>query len=110
MGLVIEDDGWRIPDRVWARMEPLLPAPPSHPLGCHRPRVPDREAMNAILLVLRTGMQSNALNATGIEPPTPARRTARLSSGFTAHAGSSSSCLGDLGRLCTTVGDFPCGH
>jgi putative transposase len=66
MGLVIEDDGWRIPDRVWARMEPLLPAPPSHPLGCHRPRVPDREAMNAILLVLRTGMQWNALNATGI--------------------------------------------
>src|SRR5436190_5915133 len=51
MGLVIADDGWRIPDRVWERMEPLLPAPPSHPLGCHRPRVPDRDAMNAILLV-----------------------------------------------------------
>ncbi|MGH7248128.1 MAG: IS5 family transposase [Pseudomonadota bacterium] len=66
MGLVVKDDGWRIPDRVWARMEPLLPEPPSHPLGCHRPRVPDREAMNAILLVLRTGMQWNALNATGI--------------------------------------------
>src|SRR2546428_10296172 len=66
MGLVIEDDGWRIPDRVWARMQPLLPEPPAHPLGCHRPRVPDRDAMNAILLVLRTGMQWNALNATGI--------------------------------------------
>jgi len=66
MGLVVEDDGWRIPDRVWARMEPLLPEPPAHPLGCHRPRVPDRDAMNAILLVLRTGMQWNALNATGI--------------------------------------------
>ena len=66
MGLVVEDDGWRIPDRVWVRMEPLLPAPPSHPLGCHRPRVPDRDAMNAILLVLRTGMQWNALNASGI--------------------------------------------
>ena len=61
MGLVVEDDGWRIPDRVWARMEPLLPAPPAHPLGCHNPRVPDRDAMNAILLVLRTGMQWNAL-------------------------------------------------
>ena len=34
--------------------------------GCHRPRVPDRDAMDAILLVLRTGMQWNALNATGI--------------------------------------------
>ena len=66
MGLVVKDDGWRIPDRVWARMEPLLPARPAHPLGCHNPRVPDRDAMNAILLVLRTGMQWNALNATGI--------------------------------------------
>jgi transposase len=66
MGLVIEDDGWRIPNKVWEQMEPLLPAPPAHPLGCHRPRVPDRAAMNAILLVLRTGMQWNALNATGI--------------------------------------------
>ena len=53
MGLVAEDDGWRIPDRVWVRMEPLLPEPPAHPLGCHRPRVADRDAMNAILLVLR---------------------------------------------------------
>jgi hypothetical protein len=24
MGLVVEDDGWRIPDRVWAQMEPLF--------------------------------------------------------------------------------------
>jgi len=66
VGLVVEDDGWRIPDQVWARMEPLLPPRPSHPLGCHNPRVPDRDAMNAILLVLRTGMQWNALDATGI--------------------------------------------
>ena len=51
MGLVIADDGWRIPDEVWAQMEPLLPPRPAHPLGCHNPRVPDREAMNAILLV-----------------------------------------------------------
>ena len=39
MGLVVDDDGWRIPDRVWARMEPLLPERPAHPLGCHNPRV-----------------------------------------------------------------------
>lgn len=45
----------RIPDEVRVQMEPLLPERPPHPLGCHNPRVPDREAMNAILLVLRTG-------------------------------------------------------
>ena len=66
MGLVVKDDGWRIPDRVWERIEPLLPERPAHPLGCHNPRVPDRDAMDAILLVLRTGMQWNALDATGI--------------------------------------------
>jgi putative transposase len=65
MGLVSRDDGWRMPDWLWERLEPLLPAPPSHPLGCHNPRVPDRDAMDAILLVLRTGMQWNALDVTG---------------------------------------------
>lgn len=43
MGLVVADDGWRIPDQVWAQMEPLLPERPAHPLGCHNPRVPDRD-------------------------------------------------------------------
>jgi transposase len=43
-----------------------LPAPPFHPLGTHRARVADRDAMDAIFLVLRTGMQWNALNATGV--------------------------------------------
>lgn len=66
MGLVNRDDGWRLPDEVWVELEPLLPVRPSHPLGCHNPRVADRDAMDAILLVLRTGMQWNALNATGI--------------------------------------------
>lgn len=74
MGLVSRDDGWRIPDWLWERMAPLLPAPPKHPLGCHRPRVPDRAAMNAILLVLRTGMQWNALNATAICSSSAAHR------------------------------------
>src|SRR5205809_2008350 len=74
MGLVVADDGWRIPDVAWARIEPLLPAPPSHPLGCHNPRVPDRDAMNAILFVLRTGCQWNALNATGICSSSSAHR------------------------------------
>lgn len=65
MGLVSRDDGWRMPDWLWERIEPLLPPRPPHPLGCHNPRVPDRDAMDAILLVLRTGMQWNALDLTG---------------------------------------------
>ena len=81
MGLVSRDDGWRLPDWLWERMEPLLPPPPRHPLGCHRPRVPDREAMNAILLVLRTGMQWNAPECHGgvlvVVLPTGASRSGR---------------------------------
>ncbi len=74
MGLVGRDDGWRIPDQTWERLEPLLPPRPPHPLGCHNPRVPDRDAIDAILLVLRTGMQWNALNATGICSSSSAHR------------------------------------
>jgi len=63
-GLVNRDDRWRIPDWLWEKVEPVLPPRPPHPLGCCRSRVPDRNAMNAILLVLRTGMQWNALQIT----------------------------------------------
>ena len=52
MGLVVRDDGWRMPDWLWAELEPSLPERPAHPLGCHNPRVPDRDAMDAILFVL----------------------------------------------------------
>lgn len=74
MGLVFKDDGWRIPDALWAKMEPLIPPGKPHPLGCHRPRVPNRDAMNAILFVLRTGCQWNALNSTGICTSSSAHR------------------------------------
>ena len=74
MGLIIKDDEWRIPDELWEQMEPLLPPRKSHPLGCHNPRVPDRNAMNGILFVLRTGCQWNALNATGICSSSSAHR------------------------------------
>jgi transposase len=67
-------DQWRIPDELWARIEPLLPPRPPHPLGCHNPRVPDRRAMDAIFFVLRTGCQWNALNATGICSSSSAHR------------------------------------
>lgn len=66
MGLVVKDDGWRISDTLWKKMKPLLPPGKSHRLGGHNPRVPDRDAMNGILFVLRTGCQWNALNGTGI--------------------------------------------
>jgi len=66
MGLIERDDGWRMPDWLWEKIAPLLPLPPPHPLGTHRRRIPDRQVMNAILLVLRTGMQWNALAATAI--------------------------------------------
>ena len=70
----VKDDGWRIPDALWEKIEPLLPPPPSHPLGCHRPPTAPRKAMDAIFFVLRTGCQWNALNATGICSSSSAHR------------------------------------
>jgi putative transposase len=57
---------WEISDALGAEIEPLLPPGKPHPLGCHNPPVAPRRAMNAILFVLRTGCQWNALNVTGI--------------------------------------------
>ena len=74
MGLVLRDDGWRIPDALWKRMEPRLPPRKPHPLGCHNPRVPDRDAMDAILFVLRTGCPWGALVATRFCHPSSAHR------------------------------------
>src|SRR5215213_3770289 len=70
----VRDDGWRLPDGLWARMEPLLPPRPRHPLGCHNPRVPDRAAMDAIFFVLRTGCHWNALRETRICSSSSAHR------------------------------------
>ena len=70
----VRDDPWRIPDVLWERIEPLLPARPSHPPGCHNPGVADRKAMGAIFFVLRTGCQWSALNATGIGSSSAAHR------------------------------------
>jgi transposase len=43
-------------DAVWSAVEPLLPPPVrSHPLGCHRRRVPDRVCFWGILIRLVTG-------------------------------------------------------
>lgn len=43
-------------DVIWQTIEPLLPERvDSHPLGCHRPRVPDRLCFWGILVRLTTG-------------------------------------------------------
>lgn len=72
MGLVTKDDAWCLTDEVWEQIEPLLLVRKLHPLGCHNPRVADRDAMNAILFLLRTGCQWDALDATGICSCSPA--------------------------------------
>lgn len=66
MGLITKDDQWRIPDALWKKMEYLLPPRKIHPNGGHNPRISDRDAMNGILFVLRTGCQWNALDRTNI--------------------------------------------
>ena len=43
-------------DVIWQTIEPLIPsASETHPLGCHRPRVPDRLCFWGILVRLVTG-------------------------------------------------------
>lgn len=67
MGSHVSNDRWRISDALWEKVQPLLPKHPNtHRFGGGRPRVDDRQAMNGIFFVLRTGCQWNALNATGI--------------------------------------------
>ena len=66
---------YRVSDALWEKIEPLLPKHPNtHRFGGGRPRVPDRQAMDGILFVLRTGCQWNALNATGICSSSTAHR------------------------------------
>lgn len=47
----------RVVDAVWTAVEALLPPrkPDTHPLGCHRPRIPDRDCFTGILTRLVTG-------------------------------------------------------
>lgn len=47
----------RVVDAVWAAVEEFLPERPfdTHPLGCHRPRIADRDCFEAILFRLVTG-------------------------------------------------------
>jgi putative transposase len=51
---------WELSDDVWERAQPLLPERKPHPRGGRPPRA-DRQMLGAILYVLRTGLQWNAL-------------------------------------------------
>lgn len=42
-------------DAVFEAIQGMLPEPPSHPLGCHRPRVSDRVCFRGLLLRIVTG-------------------------------------------------------
>lgn len=58
---------FRIPDEMWERIEPMIPAPAKvHRFGGGARRVPDRVVLDGIFFVLRTGAQWHALDATGI--------------------------------------------
>jgi transposase len=56
----MDNEFFDVPDKLWARIEPLLPPEPPKPLG-GRPRVPDRVALAGMLYRLRTGCQWKAL-------------------------------------------------
>jgi len=51
---------WTVSDEFWEKVEPLVPPAPSHAKG-GRTRMDDRKAFAAIVYVLRTGIQWNAL-------------------------------------------------
>jgi len=55
-----ETPTWRVSDEFWAQVAPLVPPAPSHDKG-GRPRIPDRRVFEAIIYVLRTGIQWKAL-------------------------------------------------
>lgn len=51
---------WEVSDEWWEQVRPLIPPAPSHAKG-GRPRMEDRRAFEAMVYVLRTGIQWNAL-------------------------------------------------
>lgn len=62
-----------VSDEFWAKVEPWIPKHVNpQPDGRGRPRRSDRDCFNAIVFVLRTGCQWNALNYTQISPSSTA--------------------------------------
>ena len=69
MGRSTVPDDWRIPDDFWLLIEPLIPKRVNtHRFGGGKPPRPDRDCMDAIFFVLRTGCQWKALDATKFCP------------------------------------------
>lgn len=52
---------WEIPDELWEKFKPLLPAEKEQ-RGRGRPRSSPRDVLNAIFFILRTGCQWKAPN------------------------------------------------
>jgi transposase len=79
---------WKVTDEFWEKVRPLIPPAPSHAKG-GRTRMDDRDAFAAMIYVLRTGIQWNALpRQMGALPP--CMTATRNGSGW----GSSRSCGG----------------
>jgi putative transposase len=66
-------DRWSIPDALWDCIAALIPRRRNtHRFGGGRPPAPDRDCLEAILYVLRTGCQWKALDATRFVPASTA--------------------------------------
>jgi putative transposase len=57
---VARTHAWEISDELWEQVAPLVTPAPSHAKG-GRPRLADRQLFAAMIYVLRTGLQWNAL-------------------------------------------------
>lgn len=67
MKVTIDDDNFGIPDYMWEELKQIIPKPiDNHPLKCHRKRMDDKKVMEAILFVLMTGCQWQALDKTNL--------------------------------------------
>jgi len=65
----------RVVDIIWQAIEPRLPdVIDFHPLGCHRPRLPDRDCFEAILFRLVTGCSWDVAGRLGKGSETTLRR------------------------------------
>jgi transposase len=62
----LERRHWQLSDELWSKIKPLIPPRQNpHPRGGGKKPADNRTVMQAILLVLSTGMQWNALNDLG---------------------------------------------
>ena len=78
-----------VPDRLWAIVEPLLPAPPRPPYGGRHRTISDRACLAAIVYMARTSTPWRLLHARELGCGSPATCWRRLTEW--ADAGSSSS-------------------